>query len=90
MNGGCCRAASSVRNASLSTIALQEQKWIGGSIMNQQKSIRMGLNGSAPRGRHRQPGLRNPQAPKLAQSEGNEKRCTCVGQCQREVGTEKT
>ncbi|CAL8460572.1 g101 [Coccomyxa elongata] len=62
------RAASSVRNASLSTIALQEQKWIGGSIMNQQKSIRMGLNGSAPRGRHRQPGLRNPQAPKLAQN----------------------
>lgn len=64
----CCRAASSARNASLSMSALQEQKWIGGSIANQQKNIRMGLNGSGTRGRRGQLGPSNPQSPNLSQS----------------------
>ncbi len=43
------RAASVVRNASLS--ALHEQRWLGGSIITQQKNIRMGLTrgGSKPK-----------------------------------------
>jgi hypothetical protein len=38
-----------VRNASLS--ALHEQRWLGGSIITQQKNIRMGLTrgGSKPK-----------------------------------------
>lgn len=38
-----CRAASVVRNAHLS--ALQEQRWLGGNIVSQQKDIRMGIGG---------------------------------------------
>ncbi len=64
---GCCRAASSVRNASLSMSALQEQKWIGGSIAKQQKNIRLGLGGSGTRGRPGRFGVTNPQTPNLSQ-----------------------
>ena len=40
----CCRAVSVARSASMS--ALHDQRWLGGSIVNQQKNIRMGLAGS--------------------------------------------
>lgn len=47
--------------------ALQEQKWIGGSIAKQQKNIRLGLGGSGTRGRPGRFGVTNPQTPNLSQ-----------------------
>lgn len=65
-HGRVCRAAQHERNAS--TSVLQEDQWFGGSIVRQQKNIRMGLGqlaGNRKPERRRQPSSEAAQRSKL-------------------------